>query len=555
LRGDASASYDRTGENFMTSSTPPAGSHEEQPGTEYLEQGGGAPLGREPSSGGRRKAVLAGTAVVGLAAVGAGVWAAASFFATGAQPAEALPASTIGYASVDLDPSGGQKLEAFRMLDKFPAFEEEIGLDADDDIKRRIFEEAGLADTCDGLDYAKHVEPWLGDRAAVAAVDLGKEQPVPVGILEVTDADAAAGGLDKLRECADEQAGWTIDGDWAVVAETEALAREVVSETAEGNLADDSTYRQRMEEVGEAGVANLYVAAEAGQHLADYFEHLVPFGEMGPGAPSGLPDEVTQGMRGFKGMAATLRFDDGALEFEAVSEAATMQQGGFIATDAGDDVLASLPEDTAAAIGIGFEDGWAQRYLDQVTAQLGGGPQADKLIAQAEMWTGLELPEDVETLLGDSTVLAVGADFDPEVFENSPDGSDVPIGLKMKGDPEAIERVLDKIRGRIGPASSGPLGSSSEGDVVVVGPNADYRARMVGDGGLGDSETFRDVVRESERAGGIVFVNFDAGDGWLDALAEEDPEAKENLAPLDAFGASTWQDGDTSHAMVRLTTD
>jgi hypothetical protein len=127
--------------------------------------------------------------------------------------------------------------------------------------------------------------------------------------------------------------------------------------------------------------------------------------------------------------------------------------------------------------------------------------------------------------------------------------------MKVKGEPEAIERVLDKIRGRIGPASSGPLGSSSEGDVVVVGPNADYRARIVGDGGLGESEAFRDVVRESERASGIVFVNFDAGGGWLASLAEDDPEAKANLAPLEAFGASTWQDGETSHAMIRLTTD
>src|SRR5215210_3649132 len=124
----------------MTSSMPPAG-----PGPEYLEQGGGAPLARKPrSGGGGRKAFLAGATVVGLAAIGAGVWAATSFFATGAQPAEALPDSTIGYASIDLDPSGGQKIEALRTLNKFPAFEDKLGLDADDDIKRAIFDRAGV---------------------------------------------------------------------------------------------------------------------------------------------------------------------------------------------------------------------------------------------------------------------------------------------------------------------------------------------------------------------------------------------------------------------------
>ncbi|MGH3336674.1 MAG: hypothetical protein ACRDOZ_12695, partial [Nocardioides sp.] len=144
----------------MTSSMPPTGSQ----GPEYLEQGGGAPLAREPRSGGggRRKAIVAGATVVGLAAVGGGVWAATSFFSTGAQPAEALPASTLGYASIDLDPSGGQKIEAIRMLNKFPAFKDEIGLDTDDDIKRKLFDEGDVSEACDDLDYARDIEPWLG---------------------------------------------------------------------------------------------------------------------------------------------------------------------------------------------------------------------------------------------------------------------------------------------------------------------------------------------------------------------------------------------------------
>ena len=80
--------------------------------------------------------------------MGVGAWAAADFFATGAQPSEALPAATIGYASIDLDPSGGQKIEALRTLNKFPAFKEELGLDADDDIRKALFEELDLPEDC-----------------------------------------------------------------------------------------------------------------------------------------------------------------------------------------------------------------------------------------------------------------------------------------------------------------------------------------------------------------------------------------------------------------------
>src|SRR5689334_6156643 len=125
----------------MSSTTPPPSDG----GPEYLDQSGGQPLPPSDDAGagraGRRTAVIAGGAVVCLALVGGGVWAAMSFLASGPQPAEALPASTIGYASVDLDPSGGQKIEAFRMISKFPAIEKELGgFDADDDILEKAFE-------------------------------------------------------------------------------------------------------------------------------------------------------------------------------------------------------------------------------------------------------------------------------------------------------------------------------------------------------------------------------------------------------------------------------
>ncbi len=550
----------------MTSSMPPTGPQ----GPEYLERGGGAPLAREPRSGGggRRKAIVAGATVVGLAAIGGGVWAATSFFGTGAQPAEALPASTLGYASIDLDPSGGQKIEAIRMLNKFPAFKDEIGLDTDDDIKRKIFDEGHVSEACDDLDYARDIEPWLGDRAAIAAVDLGKEHPVPVAVLQVKDGDAASDGLARIRECAGEdRGGWTITGEWAVVATTETLADQVAAETEKATLADDETYQKWTGEVGDAGVLNLYAAPAAGDYLADNMDSLgLPFGPMSGGsggvgmssdgvrevvpeqhAGGQLPDEMVEGLRDFQGVAATLRFDDGALELESVGDAATMRQNYF-ATDAGDDVLASLPSDTAVAIGVGMQDGWAQRVLDEVAGMLGSGETPEQMLAQAEKWTGLALPEDLETLFGDSTVLAIGNDFDPEAFANSE------VGLKVKGDPAAIEGVLDKVRNRIGPMSA-PLQSRSSGDVVAIGPNDDYLGEILGDGGLGQSEAFRNVVREAERAGAIVFVNFDAGGDWLSALAEGDPDARENLEPLEGLGISSWQDGDTGHGMVRLTTD
>ena len=60
------------------------------------------PAGRKS----RRTTWIVGGGVVGLLALGAGAWAAVSFFQQGSQPAEALPSTTVAYVSVDLDPSG-----------------------------------------------------------------------------------------------------------------------------------------------------------------------------------------------------------------------------------------------------------------------------------------------------------------------------------------------------------------------------------------------------------------------------------------------------------------
>jgi len=168
--------------------------------------------------------------------------------------------------------------------------------------------------------------------------------------------------------------------------------------------------------------------------------------------------------------------------------------------------------------------------------------------------TGLDVPADVETLMGDSAVLAVGGDFDAEQMMSSADGSDVPAGLKVQGDPGAIEAVLDKLRSTMGPDAT-ILEADADGDVIAIGPNADYRAHLLEAGTLGESDTFRDVIREAEQAGLVFYLDFDAGNGWLDTLAGDDPEAAANVEPLSAIGMSAWSEDGFGHGVLRLTTD
>jgi hypothetical protein len=266
-----------------------------------------------------------------------------------------------------------------------------------------------------------------------------------------------------------------------------------------------------------------------------------------------VPEELRTLLEEFEGMALTVRIDDGALEVEMAGDAELFQQG-FPATEAGDDALASLPEDTAAAMGIGFAEGWAGEMLDYFERTSGTDLDTDELLAEAEEQTGLDLPGDLETLLGESTAVAISPDIDPEAFVNSDSPEGLPFGAKIKGDPEEIEAVLDKLRERMGPDAD-LLVTESDGDMIAVGVDEEYVAKLLEDGDLGDSDTFRNVVREAEDASQVLYVNFDAGDGWLVELAGEDDEAAENLEPLEGVGASVWFDDDAAHMVLRVTTN
>ena len=65
-------------------------------------------------------------------------------------------------------------------------------------------------------------------------------------------------------------------------------------------------------------------------------------------------------------------------------------------------------------------------------------------------------------------------------------------------------------------------------------PRPGLRAELLEDGELGDTDVFQDVVREAEDAAAVLFVNFDAGDGWLVEVAGDDEEVADNLEPLRA---------------------
>ena len=542
-------------------------------GPEYLD--GSGPASTAPDNDNKKRMIAVGAIVAGGAVVAGGAWAATSFFATGAQPAEALPASTVAYFSVDLDPSGGQKIEAIKTLRKFPGFTDKVDLQTDDDLRERFFEEVTSSGECEGLDYDADVKPWLGSRAAMAVVDLGEDEPTPVGVVQTTDSGKAEDGLSALVDaCGGGEAaggdvgGWVVDGDWIVVAETPEIAQKVVDAADGSTLAGDASFEEWTGEAGDDGFMSMYV----GKGVTKYLDELGGMGGMGmmgmPGAAMGedekwlaeeppseeVPEELQQMIDDFDGMAATVRFDDGAVEIEYAMSNYQPDMTKFIDSQNGADMVAGLPDDTVAAFGMSLEEGWAGAMLDYVKSNLPDeSATIDEQLAQFESETGLAFPEDVETLLGEGVTVSLGSGLDPDAVANGGPG-EVPVGIRIDGDADEIQAVLDKIAAQAGPEMAEFM-QVTEGDgYAVLALQDGYRGELEGGGSLGDSAAYSEVV-ESDEAQSLLFVNFNADDDWLVRLTGDSPEVSKNLEPLSAFGVSGWVDDDVVHGLLKVTTD
>lgn len=527
-----------------------------EPTTEHLQAEDGTPLARARGRG--RKGLLIGGCVAALAMVGGGVWAWQAYVGQGPQPAEALPADTVAYISVDLDPSGKQKIEALRTLRTFPGFKDEVDLDTDDDLRKKLFEAVQDDGFCSDLDYDDDVDPWLGDRAAVAVLDAKAEQPVLV--VQVKDQDKAEEGLDSLVNCggdaageSEEIGGYAFTGDWVVLAQTEEIAAEAVAAAEKSSLSDDEDYDRWTSALGDAGVINLYAAPEAGEALTTIME-----GELGSESPA-IDDEARKVLKDFPGAAATVRFNDGALELEAVSSQVDKKTAQVLDTDRGADAVSTLPDSTAVALGAGMGEGWGQVLLDQLAPMIEKetGMTVDEAVAEAEAEIGINLPEDVETLLGESFTLALDSGFDEAKLVGGPGPDDIPAGVKVEGDPDQIEPVLEKMRSSMTPGAAEALQWKVEGDHVVIGFDSDYLDTMKDEGDLGDSDVFEKVIPEADDSAALIFANFDADD-WLVRVVTEagaPAEVIDNVKPLEAFGISSWTDGDDAHVLLKVTTE
>jgi len=543
---------------------------------EYLGSGGAAdpatpgdhPEDEAPerrSRSARRTAAVSVVALAAAAAVGVGAYGVAQLMSGGTSPAVAVPGNALGYVSIDLDPSATQKIEAFKIMRKFPGIRSQLKVGSGDDLRRLVVQQVIDEGRCKDLDYDHDVKPWIGDRVALAAVPDAKDGAAPLVALQVSDAEQAKAGIRKIVACGDPQGsppvGLSTVGDYLLIAEDQQKADALAHDAQTTPLAEDAAYKTWMGRLGDPGIVTMYASKDA----PDAVDRAVTrarksasdqLGGAGLSSPFG-PDQLSSLAKGFDGAAGVVRFRDGGVEAEFAAKGLPSSAGA--GTTAGRNA-ASLPATTAAALSVAFTDGWLTKQLDAMRplVQESGGPDLDQLLREGSRMTGLHLPGDIETMLGDGVAVSLDSSVDLEQLDRGPDPAKVPAGLRIQGDPAKILPLVEKLKRSAGGAADMVVVKGGDG-VVAVGTDRDYVDSLVRDGSLGGEAAFKRVVPEGDKAGGVLFVNFDAGNGFAaqlsDLMSGGDPEARANVEPLDALGISGWRDGDVERALVRLTTD
>ena len=264
-----------------------------------------------------------------------------------------------------------------------------------------------------------------------------------------------------------------------------------------------------------------------------------------------LPADLRAALMDFSGLGGVIRFDDGGVELELVSDRIEGTMGNIVAGTAGDDVLAALPADSAAVFGAGFRDGWGATFVERFAGSampFGGEPPADAA-ATFERQTGLTVA-DLEALGGESFALVAGAGFDPDAFFEKPTG--MKVAARVSGDAERVEAALTKLQAKVSDSDSSLLDWRRAGDDVLVGANAAYLDELAASGDLTGAGSFENAVPDAADAASVFYVNFDAGN-WL--AAAMDKSHRGDVEPLAAVGYTMRDEGDRERTLLRLTTE
>ena len=456
--------------------------------------------GPAPRAPGKGKFLAIGVGVVAVAGIGVGAaFAAGALGHDSSQPDKLVPASAVGYVSIDLDPGLGQKVDALRFLRKFPSAKASLG--TTDDIRKWAFEQATKDDDkLSKVSYDADVKPWIGDKFGLAVVPGTKAGSAPsvVIVIQVTDEGKAKAGLRKLITNP-SKGTCSVASGYAVCAETQSILTTVQAAAAKQPLSDDAHFKADVSSIGKRGIA-------LGWGDLDKVTKLVPdasqaLGGMAGGGMRGFGPLGTFGQLGAGGKAgrvvATLRFEGGNLELTGKTMGGKAQQGA----GSGGTGVEQLPNKTLAAFGASIDDQAVAKAYASMQQQLKavGGADALTEVQQELASRGFHLPQDLQAL--------VGTKFDVAFGGLGSDGTPL-VGLRSNADAARAGKVLDRLSTQLSQTGL-PFAlhhvPAAKGYAVAL--DQSYAAQLAAGGHLGDQADFKAAVPDAAKAQVVVYVN------------------------------------------------
>ena len=479
----------------------------------------------------RRTPLVAGVAAIAVLVAAGGAYGWSALSGGGPQPAQVLPSSTVAFAEVDLDPSAGQKIALYQLLQKFP---ESSGLRSSDQsfgdwLVRSLSEGSGsgsAASSPSGLDFAKDVKPWLGQRFAVAAVPSGKTVEGVVVVAE-TDEKAAAAAMDKLRSHGSSQLGYAFMDSYLVVTPDSAKgAAAVVADARKAPLAADGQFTADIAALGSDQVVTGWVdATKAGRLLK------ANLGAMPRADAAGVDSLFGQSWKG--------RY---VLGVHATSDSVELRMRSF-----GGDPQPAAPAARLDHVAPGsfavLSVSAPGRRIAAAWNQMGSAPQYADILDQARR-VGLTLPGDLEKLLGDNLTLSVSGDLS---------GQPSLLAAASSKDPAAAKAVLDKLLALAGPSATPAVAQGVDGDTLYVassgrvidGARAGGAARA-----LTSTDLFRRAVADPGHAQFVLYV--DLSTVWSTIKSSGAAPPSPDVEHLAAVGMSGSASGTGTDFYVRI---
>jgi hypothetical protein len=510
----------------------------------------------QASSKGKVVAIVAALALV--AGGGAFAFIAADplhLFKGGPQAADAVPSDALAYVGVDLDPSASQKINALRFLNHFPAFRGVSGIkDERSDVRKAIFDEALDASGCSDLSFDDDIEPWLGNKFGFAVLPGSGDEPDFAVAVEVTDQGQAAAGLDALEKCGgsdDEPFAYAESGDYVLIAETQKLADQYADDAADESLADNDAFIADMDSLGELGVATAWADIEG--IIASMPAEGADLGGM---SVTPIPD-LDSLTASYQRIAATFRFSSDHVEL--VSSAFGDQNE----IDQDQNEIVKLPDSTVFALSQASGDQRLAASWDDIEKAIeSGGVDIERELTDFEDQTGLSIPADIETLLGDNLLLAVDSEgLTADVFQDPSGAGDVDklnAGLRFKGDREKLDDLYQRIENLVQTSfmTTLPFSKVDFADGFVMATNDGYGKTLVDlDGNLGESEQFQSVVDDAANKELVAYFDWDMVQDQIVQAARENGATDDdidNITPLRAFGYSSETVGDYTFSTFQM---